>query len=381
MNSCSTCSRKYNVIGLLERRQEVYPSSRLRFRQLDWKEIWKTIKNQPDLAMERHKRKADATCRDKLDAKQDCDQTTVFPMALPNQVLNIPTFLNDDDCPSKVVLRHNNHIHQDSKKISKRRMPPIHNDSNYTGTPSLAPCATLDKKELSQVDSNQSLVECSPTHNHEGNIQRFATQVGNPKTPCTNCGESPILQLTSDIMAQIFAFLEPSAVFDVVSSPLCKRWVQSYTHDHDLWKVLCTMDPFKVDYGDKQALGKQEFLYYLIKVKGDLSFKVSRHRLLYISFVRCVNYLRSLKQGNRNTTSSMKPIDKSIGNTTALAAGGTPQQYGILDRGPLSNEVSPLSTINDQSPSQSTKVCSTCEISQILPNLERQSLNPFPLCV
>lgn len=313
-----------------------------------------------ELEMERQKRNIDTAYSSKHVTKQDCEPI-VMPMALSNQLLKGSTFLNYDDVdPAKVLLRHEDRIRQDSYKTTKLTMLQCQNDAKNMSESKSSSCGSLDMVKLSIVDSKLTPIDYHPSKNiHKGNIQRLTTEMGeSSKTTCIYTGESPILGLTSDIMAEILVFLHPSEVLDIVSYPLCKQWTQSYTNDHDLWKVLCSREPFKVDHGDCQVNGKQELQHYSIKVKGDRILVVSRHRLLYISFVRCVNYLRSLKQGNRNTA-SMKPIDRSIDIAPGLASGGeAPQQFfGVLDREFLANEVSPHSS-KQEIHTQGVKVCS-----------------------
>lgn len=283
--------------------------------------------------MERHKRNIDASYENKSNTQQGCVKS-IAPMTLSNQLLHIPPkfLIGPGDSSKQLRTSSDDNNHQCSSALTKNGILPSYTDTNNSGL-SLSPTSCAEMNELFQCNTKQAAVEY-PRHGRSR--QGLVSDVGDTKTNCTYSKESPVFRLPSDIMAVILVFLEPSEVLEVVSSPLCKKWIQSYARDNDLWKVLCTLKPFKVDHGDYQELGNQGSLYSSIQAKGNLTFKVSRHRLLYISFVRCVNYLRSLKQGNRNAT-SMKPIDRNVGNELGLSSGAAP--HGVLSRRRLGNEV------------------------------------------
>jgi hypothetical protein len=308
---------------------------------------YKISRNQIVLEMERNKRNIDAVYKNKKITQQVCEKSEA-PMTLSNHSLYAPKFLigpgedgDPNDGPSNML---DGRTHQCSNPVTKPGMLTSNTDSKNSGTPSSPTSCSSMENELLNFDTKQAPVDYQ-MHSQHNILQGLVLELGDSKTKCTYSVESPIFRLPSDIMAEILVFLEPSEVLVVVASPLCKKWFQSYTNDHDLWKVLCTLEPFKVDHGSCQALKNQGLLYSFIQVEGDLTFKVSRHRLVYISFVRCVNYLRSLKQGNRNAT-SMKPIDRDIGNPLGLATEEAP--YGVLNRNRLGNVVPPRAKMENK---------------------------------
>ncbi|CAJ1942076.1 unnamed protein product [Cylindrotheca closterium] len=288
--------------------------------------------------MEQNKSNIDAVYENKIFTQKVCEENQA-PMTLSNQPLHVIKFsIEPSEDGGGPLDADSAHDQQYSNSVATPGILTSYTDSENDGTPSSpTSCASMEK-ELLNFDTKQAPVDY-PRLDHN-NMQGLELDLGDSQTKCTYSVESPIFRLPSDIMAEILVFLEPSEVLEVVSSPLCKKWLQSYAHDHDLWKVLCTLKPFKVDHGSCQAPTNEGLLYSFIQVEGDLSFKVSRHRLVYISFVRCVNYLRSLKQGNRNTT-SMKPSDRGIGNALGVATREVP--YGIINRRRLGNEIPPRS--------------------------------------
>jgi hypothetical protein len=109
------------------------------------------------------------------------------------------------------------------------------------------------------------------------------------------CEKSPLLLLGSDVMAQILIFLDPVEILSVLNMPLCKDWQQCYTSHRDLWKVLCYMEPFKLDDRDETLTNEDED--YALS-NGHAS--IDRYRIMYTSFVRCMKYLKQIKQDVRN---------------------------------------------------------------------------------
>jgi hypothetical protein len=111
-------------------------------------------------------------------------------------------------------------------------------------------------------------------------------------------------------MAGILAFLEPVEVLNALTSPLCKDWCEYYTYSRDLWRVLCFSEPFNLvnrillsssDYDDSSYCSLKQ------PTEDD---KLGRHRLMYTSFVRCMRYLKQIKEGCRNGNDiQQSPVD------------------------------------------------------------------------
>lgn len=115
-------------------------------------------------------------------------------------------------------------------------------------------------------------------------------------------GKPPILALGCDIMAHVLTFLEPPTILDVLTMPLSKDWLRSYTRQPELWRVLCLLDPFKArvdenDNGsendDQDDDGSDDSYPYDNNASVKMSF--GKYRLLYTSFVKCMRYLVRIK--------------------------------------------------------------------------------------
>jgi hypothetical protein len=113
-------------------------------------------------------------------------------------------------------------------------------------------------------------------------------------------GKPPILALGCDIMAHVLTFLEPPNILDVLTMPLSKDWLKSYTRQPELWRVLCLLEPFKarVDENDYESEnedddGSDDSYPYDDDAFAKKSF--GKFRLLYTSFVKCMRYLVRIK--------------------------------------------------------------------------------------
>jgi hypothetical protein len=118
---------------------------------------------------------------------------------------------------------------------------------------------------------------------------------------------SPLFLLSSDMMAGILTFLEPVEVLKALTSPLCKDWCEYYTYNRDLWKVLCFSEPFNLENrillssSDDDSSSSSS-----LKGQPTEDDKLGRHRLMYTSFIRCIRYLKQIKEGCQNGNDSQQ---------------------------------------------------------------------------
>ena len=113
--------------------------------------------------------------------------------------------------------------------------------------------------------------------------------------------EVTIYSLGHDAMANIASFLEPQETHSFLTSPFSKTWLQTYTAPQELWKILCTSEPFHAmlssgkDSGDDNSASSYPLC-------NDLQMRhlFGRYRLLYASFVRCMKYLNRLQDDALN---------------------------------------------------------------------------------
>ncbi|GKY94182.1 hypothetical protein MPSEU_000384200 [Mayamaea pseudoterrestris] len=107
-------------------------------------------------------------------------------------------------------------------------------------------------------------------------------------------GKSPLLCVGGDIMAHVLTFLEPPNILEVLTMPLSKDWLFSFTRQPELWRVLCLLEPFKAQvHGNGNDSSDDSDLS--ANVETELRVTFGKHRLLYTSFVRCMKYLTRIK--------------------------------------------------------------------------------------
>jgi hypothetical protein len=113
--------------------------------------------------------------------------------------------------------------------------------------------------------------------------------------------------------------------------PICREWRESYTSHQDLWRTLCCTDPFAAnlgggdtsssssDDGDNDddsssheydddddddnsfcSLGDNTLLYKGKTKDHEEGNPLGEYRLLFTSFVRCLNYLQRIQQDARD---------------------------------------------------------------------------------
>jgi len=123
--------------------------------------------------------------------------------------------------------------------------------------------------------------------------------------------------LGSDVMISVVSFLEPRETLNVLTMPLCKEWRVSYTSDQELWRTVCCTDPFSADLNRRNlasgAAGKSDreenddddddsfcsLSGFDETYDGSNSNCVlGEYRLVYTSFVRCMNYLDRIQKND-----------------------------------------------------------------------------------
>lgn len=106
-----------------------------------------------------------------------------------------------------------------------------------------------------------------------------------------------IFQMSSDIMAQCMSFLDPPEVHDLLTSPLSKKWRSVFVMPQDLWRVLCLTKPFYAKFEEEDQDDEQDSDEGSFPMQPDLEVKhlLGKYRLMYTSFVRCMKYLKRIK--------------------------------------------------------------------------------------
>lgn len=131
-------------------------------------------------------------------------------------------------------------------------------------------------------------------------IVRNIQTTRNHSATTTLDGKPPILAIGCDVMAHVLTFLEPSDILEVLTMPLSKDWLATFTRQPELWRVLCLLEPFKAQVGDDEGIGEssgssEKDSPTSPPVNAQLTTKTSTFRLLYTSYVRCMRCLIRIK--------------------------------------------------------------------------------------
>lgn len=140
-----------------------------------------------------------------------------------------------------------------------------------------------------------------------------------------------LLTLGPDAMVSVVSFLDPRETLSLLTMPLCQEWHRSYTADQDLWRTICCTDPFSADLSKNAAsnngYSSESTSLHIVSCYDDINDDNSfcslsgndvfgEYRLIYTSFVRCMNYLDrvNIKDGRNygfwhaNDTSATDPV-------------------------------------------------------------------------
>jgi len=110
-------------------------------------------------------------------------------------------------------------------------------------------------------------------------------------------GRPPMMSLGCDIMAHVMTFLEPPDILETLTAPVSKEWQSRFCRQPELWRVLCVLDPFKAQvecHGDSSS--DESAMSDDSDTATGLRVTFGKYRLLYTSFVRCMKYLRQIKE-------------------------------------------------------------------------------------
>jgi hypothetical protein len=109
-------------------------------------------------------------------------------------------------------------------------------------------------------------------------------------------GKPPIMAMGCDVMAHVLTFLEPPEILNVLTTPLSKDWLKSFTRQPELWRVLCLLEPFNAQVDvDSDDSSEESTLSFPIDMASAAKTTFGKYRILYTSFVRCMRYLARIK--------------------------------------------------------------------------------------
>lgn len=130
-------------------------------------------------------------------------------------------------------------------------------------------------------------------------VERKLAAVGLLQTDApTLQGKPPIMVLGCEIMAHVLTFLEPPDILDVLTMPLSKDWLSTFTRQPELWRVLCLLEPFKAQLDDddvSDCCSSDDDSVSSLPFDSGLTAMRSKFRLFYTSYIRCMRCLIRIK--------------------------------------------------------------------------------------
>lgn len=192
---------------------------------------------------------------------------------------------------------------------STRCFSPFASSEDDTGAETCSDASTSGfiDGEVSEQE-NESSLDSKPK------AMSTATSMSLPYT-----GTSQFVSVGSDVMVSVVKFLEPAEALRLLTTPLCREWRHSYTANQDMWRTLCCEDPFSAKLTRNSGAHKtsQDSLsdsqddcdddsFCSLADNDDESIRegsnhvLGEYRLLYTSFVRCMNYLNRIQEEARN---------------------------------------------------------------------------------
>lgn len=245
---------------------------------------------------------------------------------------------------------------------------------------------------------------CSPNAYHHHYRRHFghpelksAVAKYDPKL-CGSTTKPPIMGVGSDVMAHILTFLEPPEILSLLTMPLSKEWISTYTRQSELWRVLCLLEPFKVqaeeeptndDTSDDSSSSFTSSSASMFSGPGsELRRRFGKFRILYSSFVRCMRYLARIKDdalsgrqpsvidyGASGAETSLSSSHRSISSNQNLQkflarARGVVAQHNFQQHQPTASSRKPggASSSHDAMESQSKKSSESASRSRAAPS-------------
>lgn len=170
----------------------------------------------------------------------------------------------------------------------------------------VARMATSIRTQLHQgIDSSHSYDSMKKIHSRSSSTTTSTHQQQISLSSSTHT-HSLIYDLGADVMACIMSYLEPDAVHTILVMPLSKTWRSVFTLPQDLWKVLCLSAPFHSKFDgvsgghiDENWLDSHHLRNPLCS-NLEVRRLLGRYRMLYSSFIKCLRYLKRIKDDVSN---------------------------------------------------------------------------------
>ena len=218
-------------------------------------------------------------------------QETDIVMSAPDTTMTNGLALMEKSLQQKVRSSHHYHSRSTGRKMLEESFLSAKRNLSSGSSPDDAKAITA-----SALDSTTSSVSASGSATMPKG--KVVYKVSNSDRPMKEVSfqDTLIYSLGPDAMALIVSYLSVPESHTLLTSPLSKTWLETYTVPQELWKILCTSKPFYAKL-EENPEGSSNASACSFPLCNDLEVRhlFGRYRLLYSSFVRCVKYLDRLK--------------------------------------------------------------------------------------
>lgn len=218
-------------------------------------------------------------------------QATDIVLSTPDATMTNGLALMEKALQQKVRSSHHYHSRSTGRKMLEESFLSAKRNLSSSSSPDDAKAITS-----SALDSNTSSVSASASTTMPKGKLVYNMSNSNRPIKDVSFQDTLIYSLGPDVMALVVSFLPVTESHTLLTSPLSKTWLETYTVPQELWKILCTSKPFYAKL-EENPEGSSNASACSFPLCNDLEVRhlFGRYRLLYSSFVRCVKYLDRLK--------------------------------------------------------------------------------------
>ena len=203
--------------------------------------------------------------------------------------------------------------------------------SSPFSSPSYSPMTTYaeddDDDEEEEYDRKRTAAILASFSSTSSSSTTSSTILSQKGVATTNVKVPTLLDVGADVIANVLSFVGPAEALRLLTVPICTQWRTSYTANQDLWRTLCKSEPFcatledghqgsrsnknenegrERDEDDSASDDDDDDDDSFCSLDGyndsddeddDCSGSqdvLGEYRLMYTSFVRCMNYLNRI---------------------------------------------------------------------------------------
>mmetsp|Transcript_51061 Transcript_51061/g.123201 ORF Transcript_51061/g.123201 Transcript_51061/m.123201 type:complete len:431 (+) Transcript_51061:617-1909(+) len=285
-----------------------------------------------------------------------------------------------------------------STSSSSSSSSTVTSTSSPFSSPTYSPMDDDDDEEEEEEDDRKptAAIVASFSSSSPFTLSRKAVAATHVKTPT-------LLDVGADVIANVLSFVGPAEALRLLTVPLCTQWRTSYTANQDLWRTLCKSEPFSAtledghqgsrskknenkerDYDDDSTSDDDDDDSFCSLDKysdsdddGDSESHdvLGEYRLMYTSFVRCMNYLnrihddakkgRPLSGGSYNINSTFPTFGVTKGLKKFLSRSKNHEALKAViggSNGPSSHPSSPIGVSADGREVMVSALTTSCQL-------------------